>query len=392
MADKTHEIYIIIDFSFPNGLAGASRVLSYAKGFISHDTEVTILCIRKTESYNNVLNKNANGIFHGINYKYLSRSPIKSKYLLIREVDKIIIAIRLFFYSLINFDKNSTIIFYSLLTHAAILLRIVSFFKGYNLLKEENEHPLVRERVKTKIQAYIFRKFHYRLFDGILVITQSLSNYFKRSSLNKPILHVPMLVDLDRFDLKVDKCKSITYCGMLSDTKDGLSILLKSFAMISPEFPDYKLRLIGEAYSKIELLHFKKLIKDLLINEKVVFLGRLLSDGIPTEISKSTVLVLPRPDSIQAQNGFPTKLGEYLATGIPVVVTSVGEIPDYLTDGKDAFIAIPGDIESLSDKLKESLTNPERSVNIGKEGRITAEKYFDYKKQTRRILSFIREI
>ncbi len=392
MADKAHKIYIIIDFSFPNGLAGASRVLSYAKGFSSHGTDVNVLCIRKTESYKNVINKNANGIFHGIYYKYLSRSPIKSKYFLFRGVDKILMAIRLFSYSLIHFDNNSTVIFYSLLTHAAIILKLVSFIKGYGLLKEENEHPVVRERVKTTTQAYFFRKFHYRLFDGILVITQSLSNYFKRGSFNKPILHVPMLVDLDRFDLQVEKCKSITYCGMLSDAKDGLSILLKSFAEISPEFPEYKLRLIGEAYSSMELLYFTKLIKDLLISEKVVFLGRLLSDEIPAEISKSTVLVLPRPDSIQAQNGFPTKLGEYLATGIPVIVTAVGEIPDYLTDGKDAFIANPGDIESLSENLRESLINPERSVNIGKEGRIIAEKYFDYKKQTKRILSFLREI
>ena len=49
------------------------------------------------------------------------------------------------------------------------------------------------------------------------------------------------------------------------------------------------------------------------------------------------MLVLARPDNIQAKGGFPTKLGEYLATGNPVVVTKVGEIPNYLIDGVNAF-------------------------------------------------------
>ena len=221
----------------------------------------------------------------------------------------------------------------------------------------------------NKAQAFVFHQFHYNLFDGIIVITNKLYNYFKNSNFKKPILHIPMLVDMDRFNLKVEKTKSIIYSGMLSDSKDGVNLLIKSFAEISKEYPEYKLVLIGIPYYEKQLLLYEELIQELSIAEKVIFEGRIPIDKIPEKISIATVLVLPRPDSIQAQNGFPTKLGEYLATGNPVVVTSVGEISDYLTDNVNAFIAVPGDIHSLTKKLKESLENLERSATIGLEGR-----------------------
>ncbi len=57
------------------------------------------------------------------------------------------------------------------------------------------------------------------------------------------------------------------------------------------------------------------------------------------------------PDSKQAQGGFPTKLGEYLATGNPVCATTVGEIPDYLVDGESVYFAVPGSVDSFADAM-----------------------------------------
>lgn len=392
MLDKDHTVYIVTDFPFPYGFAGTSRIISYAKGLIFNGSNSIIICIRKTESPNNVLNENVNGVFDGIDYKYLSKSTIKSRYLVKRRVDNYLMALRLFLYSLTHIRKQSTVIYYSPLTHTAILLKLASLVKGFKLLKEENEHPSVRTKLMKNVQAYVYNNYHYKLFDGVLVITKKLNDYFKNIYPEKPILHIPMLVDLDRFNLKVEKTNSIIYSGMLSDGKDGVGNLIYSFAEIAQEFPDYKLIIIGIPYYNEELIHFKKIIEDLGIKKKVVFLGRVPNDKIPAEISKAAVLVLPRPDSIQAQNGFPTKLGEYLATGNPVVVTKVGEIPDYLTDKENAYLADPGSIENLTSKLRELFGNLGQAESIGKEGRKTAEVCFDNKKQTKRILSFINDL
>ena len=50
------------------------------------------------------------------------------------------------------------------------------------------------------------------------------------------------------------------------------------------------------------------------------------------------VLALPRPAGSFSQAGLPTKVAEYLASGRPVVVTAVGDLPLYLRDGVDAYL------------------------------------------------------
>jgi len=65
------------------------------------------------------------------------------------------------------------------------------------------------------------------------------------------------------------------------------------------------------------------------------------------------------------KHGFPTKLGEYLASGNPTLVIGVGEIQDYLTDNLDCYIAVPGDILSLKNKLLEIIKNYPKAKKVG---------------------------
>jgi glycosyltransferase involved in cell wall biosynthesis len=85
---------------------------------------------------------------------------------------------------------------------------------------------------------------------------------------------------------------------------------------------------------------------------------------------------LDRPQSRQAKYGFPTKLGEYLLTGNPVVVTSVGDIPLFLKDGESAYLVEPDNIEEFAAKLDYVLSHYEESKRVGQNGREVALKHF----------------
>jgi glycosyltransferase involved in cell wall biosynthesis len=80
-----------------------------------------------------------------------------------------------------------------------------------------------------------------------------------------------------------------------------------------------------------------------------------------------------------------------LATGKPVVLTNVGCINQYLTDGENAFIAEPNNIESLCGKLKEVYSDYKRSIEIGRKGQQIAIRQFDYRVQSQFIISFFKE-
>jgi glycosyltransferase involved in cell wall biosynthesis len=107
-------------------------------------------------------------------------------------------------------------------------------------------------------------------------------------------------------------------------------------------------------------------------------------DEVIRTMKGASCLVLARPDSLQARAGFPTKLGEYLATGRPVVVTKVGEIPDFLMDEVSAYLVdASGDRSDLAEKIAEKILNVfsdlEKAEKIGVEGRTVALKCFDWR-------------
>jgi len=88
---------------------------------------------------------------------------------------------------------------------------------------------------------------------------------------------------------------------------------------------------------------------------------------------------------------FPIKIGEYLATGVPIVVTSVGEIPLFVKDGESGFLAEPDNAKAFAKKMEEVLADPNRSKKIGQAGKKIAQTFFDYKIQAGIMAEYIAE-
>ena len=204
---------------------------------------------------------------------------------------------------------------------------------------------------------------------------------------------VPMTVDLKRFDTFSINTKFegpyIAYCGSGGFYTNGLDILIRSFSLISEDFPN--LRLLIAAFWGQDGDRMLELINETKLNKKVVYLGVLGRDEIPPFLQGAEALVLPRPESRQASGGFPTKLGEYLATGRPVCASRVGEIPNYLIDGISAYLHEPGNIFDLADSLKRVLNNKEESLKIGLNGRSVAQHHFNMEVQADRIFDLLKK-
>lgn len=108
-------------------------------------------------------------------------------------------------------------------------------------------------------------------------------------------------------------------------------------------------------------------------------------------------LVLARPNSLQARAGFPTKLGEYLATGRPVVVTDTGEIGRYLKDGENAYIVRIDECsnvqmeERVAKKILEVMEDPERAERIGAAGKEVAKRCFDWRNHSEALGGWLKQ-
>jgi glycosyltransferase involved in cell wall biosynthesis len=260
---------------------------------------------------------------------------------------------------------------------------------------ERTELPYVFLR-KNSIPDYIgyqnYLKTLVPKFHGIFVISDKLRDFFR--PYNPKIEKILTVVDTDFFNVRNDSDYDypyIAYCGNMDEKKDGLGVLLQAFSLLREKHPALKLLLIGDDSDENRKIKLLTVIEDLELNDRVIFTGQVAREEMPRLLGNARLLVVAKPDNEQNSGNFPIKVGEYLATGVPVVLTSVGEIPLFIKDGETGFLAVPGSVESFHAKMVEALSDYHRAKEIGARGRELAVQVFDYRKQASRMLDFINE-
>jgi glycosyltransferase involved in cell wall biosynthesis len=388
---------------FPIGMACTNRIISLAKGLVENDVGVKVVCFQTTEKQDGTLNSNAKGFYEGIEFEYTSGTTVVGRTFLRRKwlgLRSLVRALGILIESRRRADQ-CVLFLYTTSWRYILFFYLAARLLGIVLIQDEVEYPtVVLKEPKSwpaKIYANIYTSCLFRLFDAILVMTTRLETYFRdRIRKRALILRVPMTVEMSRFLTNTwsspERSKYIAYCGYVGGNKDGVQNLIEAFAELATRHDDVKLYVIGDSSGTTDLERLQQIARDLGVQHRVVFTGRVLRHEIPRYLCNASVLALARPASLQSEGGFPSKLGEYLATGNPVVVTRVGDIPEFLTDGDDAFLAEPDDVNGFANKLDYVLSHQDQAKDVGLRGREVARTNFDYHVQGQRLVQFLRTL
>lgn len=398
------KVIVISVYPFPIGFSATNRIISYSKGLVELGHSVKYYCLRPTEHREGIINHEFKGTYEGIEYEYTGGTSIWSKYGIIK-VFQALYGYIMSFYILLDAKFKRTFDYAIISSDNVYIIFLISIYiskilkKKTVLIVDEFPHVL---RQNVKIYGYlpsllkIEQRVGYRFFDGIITMTNALSEYFTvyKKKITKMKV-IPMTVEPDRFDIKlnnIDKEKYIAYIGDLVKDKDGVDKAISAFAIICNKYSDYKFYIIGAAKCKKDFDDLSELVTEYNLENKVVFKGKVQRNEVPDYLCRASLLVLARPNNERAAGGFPTKLGEYLATGNPVVVTDVGEISHYLEDGINAYISSNNEPKVFAQKIDEALSNPVRSREIGLKGKELAYSVFNYKTQARNIAEFLNSL
>ncbi|HEX2394260.1 MAG TPA: glycosyltransferase family 4 protein [Bacteroidales bacterium] len=397
-SQKPFNIFFLTLHPFPFGLAQTNRLIAMAGGLVKAGCRVKVICLKPTE--HNVLSKNTAtaGNFNGIEYIYPSATTFRASDSFTRIVH-FISGIYRTTLLLISENRKHRIDF----IFAGVLGFFISFWfylisriLKIKYLQERSEFPFIRAGKSgfDDISLYLYLTITCKFFDGFLVITRNLREYFTpHLRKNCPVFHLPILVEPERFShISLSPAeKYIAYCGSMQGNKDGVPDLIDAFGLISGKFPEINLCLIGgtefEGFDRLQ-----EKIARLSLTKRVIFTSVMDRENLPDMLGNAIMLVLARPESKQAEGGFPTKLGEYLATGKPVVVTGVGEIGDYLHDGENAYIAKPGDPRHFAEKMESVLNDYENALRIGARGQKLALTTFNYIFQGKELAAWLQNI
>ena len=155
----------------------------------------------------------------------------------------------------------------------------------------------------------------------------------------------------------------------------GTRYLIEAFAAITAQHPGAELVIIGDGPLRTSL---QGMARSLGVADKVLFLGALSHMHVLAWMRKAAMLVLP---SIRTRTGRVEGLGmvllEAAATGVPVVASLVGGIPEGVLDGHTGFLVAERDAGALARSMATLLHSAELRHQMGAQARRFVEMRLD---------------
>lgn len=209
-------------------------------------------------------------------------------------------------------------------------------------------------------------------------------------SLKKIIMH-PCGINMDKFTYREHyNLKSASNIKILTvarlEREKGLIYGIMAISKLGKNNPKLKLRysIIGQGPLKNTL---KKLIKKLNLNKIVCLLGPMQHREVIKEMRRSHLFILP-----SIQEGLPVSILEALSTGVPVITTSVGGIPEVIHDNKSGFLVPQKNPDALAKKIEYLIKNQELCSKAILNGRKIIEEKYDIRKLNKQLVGIYKSL
>lgn len=191
-------------------------------------------------------------------------------------------------------------------------------------------------------------------------------------------MKLPIICDFDKFNTAVIPREEVQflYCGAASYL-ELVAFIIKAYEHLKG-FDRISLKLVLGG-NPAQLREVKEVIDASSAKETITLVANVPHDDIPELYASASALLIPLRPTVQDAARFPHKIGEYLASGRPMITTAYGEINHYrFKDGDTALIAEDYHPESFSHKMKFIIENPEQAYKIGLNGRRMGKASFHF--------------
>jgi colanic acid/amylovoran biosynthesis glycosyltransferase len=179
---------------------------------------------------------------------------------------------------------------------------------------------------------------------------------------------------------------SIVAIGRLI-VKKGFADLIRACALLAERGRSFRCDIFGEGPLENQL---RAQIEQLGLQEFVQLPGPKPQHELREHLANASVFVLPSvPEPDGGMDNLPTVIMEAMATGLPVVSTRIGGIPEMVIDNQTGFLVQPEDAVALAGAI-ENVTN-DRSLGqrLGQVGCEQAQKLFSIEKNVRELCALL---
>lgn len=394
MIDRMNLVFMGV-FTYPKGMAATKRIQNVINSLKPIPGVTTRVILQRQSSELNRLN----GMHDGIPYETVMGDLFRAKMALALPV--LCIKTNAALKRAFRKGQKNIIYFYGPLFIENILpLRyakklgykiVFDVIEDYGLTKEVSYSLYQRFRANIASMTSSFMK---GLAAGGIAISSHLESSLRASTDGKlPVHYLPISVDLERFKGNSSRNESdisLFYAGSFGK-KDGLPILLESFDRLAGNHGDLRLVLTGRGDGPA-MRQFHDRLQGSPYRDRVHYKGYLDEQDYYDTLNSVDIPCMTRVDHAFAHAGFPFKLGEFLATGRPVIASRVSDVDNFLMDRHSALLVSPGSSDDICNAVEFIIDHPEKARTIGERGRAVAGRYFDYKAQGAALHAFLERI
>src|SRR6266404_1396225 len=187
-------------------------------------------------------------------------------------------------------------------------------------------------------------------------------------------------VDFDRFNHQsnrpndIDKMsnretKFILNVANMNTEMKGHGLLIQAARTVCSVSPRVRFLFVGDGPLRSRL---ESQVQELQLQDHVFFLGR--RKDVPQILSRSDLFVFP-----SLAEGLPNAILEAGASGLPIIATPVGGIPEIIIHNVTGLLVPPGDSQALAESILWVLKNPELASDLSRacQRRVLTEFSFD---------------
>lgn len=173
---------------------------------------------------------------------------------------------------------------------------------------------------------------------------------------------------------------NILYLGHLGQAK-GTYLLVEAAKVMRASGLDFRFDLVGEELSPGELQALQESVIENGVEDHVVIHPPVYGQAKLDQLKKADVFVYP-----SYHEGTPMAVLEAMASGLPVVATRVGGLPDLVMDGRSGCLVPPGDVQGLAAALSKLIEHEELRAGMQKAGAEIAAERFDIEDHVRSLV------
>ena len=381
-------------YGFPLGTASAARITMVGKALQAAGIDFQLLHCGPSPV---TINTQRSGSYEGIRYQYTTsvrrpNNPLARALIYLWATAELTARLPRFW----SVRRSTLVYLYVMDGPLNLYVGLLCGCLGLAVVQELCEW-VASEPTCSRFNRWLYRGPIFQLATGALAISKVIEERVKeRACVVNPALlthRLPVIVDAAAFidgppgiPKTEPRLPTFLYCGTwLRD----VFFLIRVFAEVRRAGYHCNLSILGGCVEQkgAEILQYAS--DHGLSSSDITVSGCVDPQTLRACYRGATALLMPLWDDDRSISRLPNKMGEYLASGRPVITANIGDLTEFLVDNVNGYLSEPGSEPSFVERVIDVIRDPARADRIGAAGRKACLTHLDYRAHVKGLRGFV---